>query len=151
MLRRISFPKLKNRLSKKEQTLSWHLSRDRRQDLALRSGVPATVSGPQKGPAERGNVKNRQKVSETFSALFGTFRHFSLRTKNIKYRQKVSKIFSTLFDNFRAAPVFRPVLGGSDTAVQSLKSVQIFCRVQTISRIDFIFFWGQFRSADAQH
>ena len=26
----------------------------------------------------------------------------------------MSKIFSTLFDNFRAAPVFRPLLGGSD-------------------------------------
>ena len=35
-------------------------------------------------------------------------------SKNVKNRQKVSKIFSTLFDNFRAAPVFRPLLGGSE-------------------------------------
>ena len=48
---------------------------------------PNEISGPQKRPAERGHVKNRQRVSKTFS---------------------------TLFDNFRAAPVFRPLLGGSD-------------------------------------
>ena len=28
--------------------------------------------------------------------------------------EKMSKLFSTLFGNFRAAPVFRPLLGGSD-------------------------------------
>ena len=68
------------------------------------------ISEPQQGPAERDhvkNIKNRQKCPKYF-------RHFSRRAKNVKNRQKVSKIFSTLFDNFRAAPVFRPLLGGSD-------------------------------------
>ena len=40
------------------------------------------LSGPQRGPAERGQVKN-VKIRQSFS-------------------QKVSNIFSTLFDNFRA-------------------------------------------------
>ena len=51
----------------------------------------------------------RQKSSKIVKNIFDTFRHFSRRAKN---RQKVSKYFSTLFDNFRAAPVFRPLLGG---------------------------------------
>ena len=89
------------------------------------------ISGLQKGPAERGHIKKRQKSSKSFSTLFDnfcagqksskivkkffdTFRQFSRRAKNVKNRQKVSKIFSTLFDNFRAAPFFRPLLGGSD-------------------------------------
>ena len=45
------------------------------------------------------------------SKIFDTFRQFFAQGKK---RQKVSKIFSTLFDNFRAAPVFRPLLGGAD-------------------------------------
>ena len=69
------------------------------------------LSGLQKGPAERGHVKNRQKVSKSF---FDTFRQFSRRAKNVKNRQKMSKSSSTLFDNFRAAPFFRPLLGGSE-------------------------------------
>ena len=64
-------------------------------------------SGLQKGPAERGHVKNRQKV-------FDTFRQISRSAKNVKNRQKASKKFLTLFDKFRAAPFFRPLLGGSD-------------------------------------
>ena len=59
-----------------------------------------------KGPRQKN--QNRQKVSNYF-------RHFSTffaQGKKVKNRQKVSKIFSTLFDNFRAAPVFRPLLGG---------------------------------------
>ena len=50
--------------------------------------------------------KKRQKYFRHFSTFFA-------QAKNVKNRQKVSKIFSTFFDNFRAAPVFRPVLGGS--------------------------------------
>ena len=72
------------------------------------------VSGLQKGTAERGHVKKRQKSSKSVKNIFDTFRHFSRWAKNVKNRQKVSKIFSTLFDNFRAAPIFRPLLGGSD-------------------------------------
>ena len=74
----------------------------------------ANVSGLQKGPAERDHVKKRQKSSKSVKKFFDTFRQFSRRAKNVKNRQKVSKIFSTLFDNFRAAPVFRPLLGGSE-------------------------------------
>ena len=73
------------------------------------------ISGPPKGPAERGpQVKKRQKSSKSVKNIFDTFRHFSRRAKNVNIRQKVSKIISTLFDDFRAAPVFRPLLGGSD-------------------------------------
>ena len=51
----------------------------------------------QKGPAERGHVKKRQKSSKSVKNIFDTFRHFSRRAKNVKNRQKVSKSFSTIF------------------------------------------------------
>ena len=51
------------------------------------------ISGPQKGPAERGHVKKSQKSSKS--------------VKNI-------------FDNFRAAPVFRPLL--SEVAKKSVSA-----------------------------
>ena len=35
-------------------------------------------------------------------------------SKNVKNRQKVSKSFSTLFDTFRAAPFFRPLLQSAE-------------------------------------
>ena len=57
----------------------------------------------------------RQKLSKSVKKLFDTFRQFSRRAKSVKNRQKVSKSFPTLFDNFRAAPFFRPLLGGSDS------------------------------------
>ena len=60
----------------------------------------------------------RQKTSKIVKECQKYFRHFSTffaQGKNVKNRQKVAKIFSTLFDNFRAAPVFRPLLGGSET------------------------------------
>ena len=41
-------------------------------------------SGPQKGPAERGHVKKRQKSSKSVKNIFDTFRHFSRRAKNVK-------------------------------------------------------------------
>ena len=78
---------------------------------------PTFVSGLQKGPAERGHVKKRQNSSKSVKKFFDTFRQFSRRAKNVKNRQKTSKSFSTLFDNFRAAPFFRPLLGGSPTFV----------------------------------
>ena len=65
-------------------------------------------SGLQKGPAERGHVKKRQKSSKSVKKFFDTFRKFSRRAKNVKNRQKLSKSFSTLFDNFRAAPFSGP-------------------------------------------
>ena len=77
------------------------------------------VSGPQKGPAERGHFKKRQKSSKSAKNIFDTFRHVSRRAKKVKNRQKMSKIFSsTFFDNFCAAPIFRPLLGGSDAGQQ---------------------------------
>ena len=83
--------------------------------VILPPAIPSAVniSGLQKGPAERGHVKKRQKSSKSIKELFDTFRQFSRRAKNVKNRQKASKSFSTLFDNFRAAPFFRPLLGGS--------------------------------------
>ena len=78
-------------------------------------GISAPViSGLQKGPAERGHVKKRQKSSKSVRKFFDTFRQFSRRAKNVKNRQKLSKSFSTLFDNFRAAPFFRPLLQSAD-------------------------------------
>ena len=74
------------------------------------------IGGPQKGPAERGHVKKRQKSSKIFSTLFDIFRVGQKTSKIVKIL-KVSKIFSTLFDNFRAAPVFRPLSGGSENNV----------------------------------
>ena len=61
--------------------------------------------------------KKRQKSSESVKMFFDTFRQFSRRAKNVKNRQKASKSFWTLFDNFRAAPYFRPLLGGSDSVI----------------------------------
>ena len=72
------------------------------------------ISGPQKGPAERGHVKKRQKSSKKCRKYFRHFSTFFAQGKKNKNRQKVSKLFSTLFDNLRAAPVFRPLLGRSE-------------------------------------
>ena len=69
------------------------------------AGKCGFVSGLQKGPAERGHVKNRRKVSKMFSTLFDIFRAWQKTSKIVKSVKNV-------FDNFRAAPVFRPLLGG---------------------------------------
>ena len=72
---------------------------------------PTEISGPQQGPAEGGHVNKRQKSSKRvniFLSLFDIFRATSKRQKS----SKVSKYFDT-FGNFRAAPVFRPCLGGA--------------------------------------
>ena len=53
----------------------------------------------------------RQKTSKSVKKCQKVFRHFSRRAKKVKNRQKVSKSFSTLFDKFRAAPFFRPFWG----------------------------------------
>ena len=73
-------------------------------------GAADRKRGRRKGATSK-SVKNRQKVSKIFSTLFDIFR---AGAKKVKNRQKVSKYVSTLFDNFRAAPVFRPLFGGSD-------------------------------------
>ena len=78
------------------------------------SAFSPIFSGLQKGPARRGHVKKRQKSSKSVKKFSDTFRQFSCRAKNVKNRQKASNSFSTLFNNFRAAPYFRPLLGGSE-------------------------------------
>ena len=67
-----------------------------------------------KGASGKGPRPKTSKKTKSVKNIFDTIQHFWRRAKNVKNRQKVSKIFSTLFDNFRAAPVFRPLSGGSD-------------------------------------
>ena len=57
-----------------------------------------------RGRRKGATSKKRQKSSKSF-------RHFSTI---FAQGQKASKSFSTLFDNFRAAPFYRPLLGGSE-------------------------------------
>ena len=47
-----------------------------------------------KGPAERGHVKKRQKVSKSFSTLFDNFRAGQKTSKIAKKRQKIFRHFS---------------------------------------------------------
>ena len=59
----------------------------------------------------------RQKTSKIVKKCRKYFRHFSTIFTQGKKRQKSSKNLKIIFDNFeifRAAPVFRPTLGGSD-------------------------------------
>ena len=56
------------------------------------------ISGPQKGPAERGHVKKRQKSSKKCQKYF---RHFSTFFAQGKKRQKSSKSVNNNFDTFR--------------------------------------------------
>ena len=58
---------------------------------------PKMVSGLQKGPAERGHVKKRQKVSKSLSTLFDNFRAGQKKSKIVKKCQKVFRHFSTIF------------------------------------------------------
>ena len=66
----------------------------------------SSISGLQKGPAERGNVKKRQKSPKSVKKFFD---NFSRRAKNVKNRQKASKSVKKFFDNFCAAPFFRKI------------------------------------------
>ena len=87
-----------------------------------------------KGAGGKGPRQKRQKSSKSVKKCFETFRQFSRRAKSVKNRQKVSKIFSTLFDNFHAAPVFRPLLGGSDSTgvLCAKRSAQPSCRTPKV-------------------
>ena len=51
------------------------------------------ISGLQKGPAERGQVKKRQKSSKSVKKCVDTFRHFSRRAKNVQNVKKRRKVF----------------------------------------------------------
>ena len=73
------------------------------------SHVSAAKGASGKGPC--------QKTSKATKKCQKYFRQFSRRATTVKNCQKVSKVFSTLFDNFLAAPVFRPLLGGSEYSV----------------------------------
>ena len=55
------------------------------------------ISGLQKGPAERGHVKKRQKSSKSFSTLFDNSRAGQKTSKIVKKRRKVFRHFSTIF------------------------------------------------------
>ena len=77
-------------------------------------------SGPQKGPAERGHVKKRQKSSKSVKNIFDTFRHFSRREKTstiVKKCQTYFRHFSTIFAFHRfSGPFWGPL-----TNVQSMR------------------------------
>ena len=93
--------------------ISWPFLRSSARDPTIQ----AVISGLQKGPAERGHVKKRQKSSKSVKKFFDTFRQFSRRAKNVKNRQKASKSVSTLFSTIFARHTiffYRPLLGGSD-------------------------------------
>ena len=47
----------------------------------------------------------------SFGSVKNVFDNFRAEPKEVKNRRTVSK---TIFDNFRAAPIFQPLLGGSD-------------------------------------
>ena len=59
----------------------------------------------------KGATSKKPKIVKN---IFDIFRQFSRRAKSVKNDLKVSKVFSTLFDSFQTAPVFRPLLGGSE-------------------------------------
>ena len=120
------------------------------------------LSGLQKGPAEKGHVKKRQKSPKSVKKFLTLFRQFSRRAKNVKNPQKASKSFSTHFNNFRAAPFFRPLLGGSDNhfgphstaftadseSVSTVTEKQDTCTDLTLlKRSAFGVFWWRSRSS----
>ena len=74
-------------------------------DLSFPLSWLITFSRPQKGPAERGHVRRRQKSSKSVQTNFDFFRQFSHRAKTSKMSEM------SLFDNFRAAAIFRTLLG----------------------------------------
>ena len=64
------------------------------------------------------NWRPLKPLSKTPITAFTVFRAGRKTSKNF---QKVSKIFSTFFNSFRAAPVFRPLLGGSEKSSLNIK------------------------------
>ena len=83
------------------------------------AGGEALLRGSESVDRERGQRKGA--TSKSVKSRQEYFRHFSTFFAQGKKRQKSSKsvqnVFSTLFDHFRAAPVFRPLWGGSDRRV----------------------------------
>ena len=55
------------------------------------------IGGPQKGPAERGHVKKRQKSSKSAKNIFDIFRAGQKTSKIVKKCQKVFRHFLTIF------------------------------------------------------
>ena len=67
---------------------------------AASAELKVVIGELQKGPAERGHVKKRQKsqkVSKIFSTLFDIFRAGQKTSKIVKKCQKVFRHFSTIF------------------------------------------------------
>ena len=58
------------------------------------------ISGQQKGAAERGHVKKRQKSTKSVKNIFDTFRHFSHRAKTSRIVKKCQKDFRHLLTIF---------------------------------------------------
>ena len=83
-------------------------------------------SGLQKGPAERGHVKKRQKVSKS---LFDNFR---AGQKNVKNRQKY---FSTLFARHRfSGPFWGALSFGRKKANKNAQKRVIFAQMHAIPK-----------------
>ena len=77
------------------------------------------LSGQQKGPAEMGHVKQRQKSSKSDKYIFDTFRLLLRWARKIKNWQKVSKRFSTFLTIFARHQFSGPFFGASDGTFSS--------------------------------
>ena len=69
------------------------------------------ISGLQKGPAERGHVKKRQKSSKSVKKFFDTFDNFRAGQKTSKIVKKCQKVFDT-FRQFSRGTIFPAPFGG---------------------------------------
>ena len=69
------------------------------------------VSGPQKGPAERGHVKKRQKSSKSVKKIFAIFRAGQKTSKIVKKCQKYFRHFLTIFARHQfSGPFWGPLM-----------------------------------------
>ena len=90
--------------------------------LDLRYGDIEQSSADRKKGQWKGATKKASKIVKTYQDKYSThfstfFRNFAPPQKS-QNRPKVSKTFSTLVDHFHAAPIFRPLLGGSDIVIE---------------------------------
>ena len=95
------------------ERLRGNTARDNRAESLREESLPPRVSGLQKGPAERGHIKKRQKSSK---CVKNVFRHFSRRAKKTsKIVQKCQKVFRHFSTNFARHQFSGPsFLGGSE-------------------------------------
>ena len=88
--------------------------------LSVLSMAQKNFSGLQKGPAERGHVKNRQKVSKSFSTLFNNFSAGQKTSKIVEKCQKVFRHFSTIFAQHHFSGPFWGALRITDLALRGI-------------------------------